>query len=66
MTKLQAALLDLAAFLDERRLPYMVIGGFANLHWGVERFTRDIDITVEVTDEGLRHLRGLQQLNRFS
>jgi len=29
----QAALVGLAAFLDERRLPYMAIGGFANLRW---------------------------------
>lgn len=56
MTKYEAALLDLAAFLDERQLPYMVIGGFANLHWGVERFTRDLDITVEVADHALPKL----------
>lgn len=53
MTKLEAALLDLAAFLDERRLPYMTIGGFANLYWGVERFTRDVDIIVEIDDPAL-------------
>ena len=53
MTKLEAALLDLGAFLDELRIPYMVIGGFANLYWGVERFTRDLDLTVEVADEAL-------------
>src|SRR2546426_9874087 len=56
MTTLQAALLDLAAFLDERRLPYMTIGGFANLYWGVERFTRDLDITLEVADSALPEL----------
>jgi hypothetical protein len=56
MTTLQAALLDLAAFLDERRLPYMTIGGFANLYWGVERFTRDLDITVEIADAALPDL----------
>ena len=53
MTKLEAAMLDLAAFLDERRLPYMTIGGFANLYWGVERFTRDVDITLEIDDSAL-------------
>lgn len=56
MTRLEAALLDVASFLDERGVPYMVIGGFANLHWGVERFTRDIDIAVEVLDEALDDL----------
>lgn len=53
MTKLEAAMLDMAAFLDERRLPYMTIGGFANLYWGVERFTRDVDITLEIDDSAL-------------
>jgi hypothetical protein len=56
MTKLQAALLDLAAFLDERRIRYMVIGGFANLHWGIERFTRDLDITMEADERALPDL----------
>lgn len=53
MTKLEAALLELVAFLDELRTPYIVIGGFANLYWGAERFTRDLDLTVEVADDAL-------------
>jgi len=65
MTRLEAALLDLGAFLDEHHLPYMVIGGFANLHWGSERFTRDVDLSVEVADEALPDL--LKHLeSRFS
>jgi hypothetical protein len=56
MTRLEAAIVDLTAFLDEERIPYMIIGGFANLHWGVERFTRDIDITIEIDDGRLEHL----------
>src|SRR5262249_5976024 len=35
---------------------YMVIGGFANLFWGVERFTRDVDVTIEVSDDGVPEL----------
>jgi hypothetical protein len=53
MTRLEAALVDFAAFLDERRVPYMVIGGFANLYWGLERFTRDVDMVVEVAGDEL-------------
>jgi len=37
---------DLAARLDARKIPYMVIGGLANAVWGVPRATVDIDITV--------------------
>ncbi len=65
MTKLEAALLDLTSFLEGERVPYMVIGGFANLHWGVERFTNDLDVTIEVNDDALENLiRGLG--NRFT
>lgn len=53
MTRLEAALLDVASFLEERRVPYMVIGGLANLLWGVERFTRDLDVAFEVPTEEL-------------
>ena len=56
MTKLEAALVDVTSFLDDGRIPYMVIGGFANLFWGVERFTRDLDITIEVSDAALEEL----------
>ncbi len=31
----------------------MVIGGLANLVWGVARTTQDVDITVQVSDEDL-------------
>ena len=60
MTKLEAALLDLSGFLGEYQIPYMIIGGFANLYWGVERFTRDLDLTIEVGDDALEDL--LRQL----
>lgn len=62
MTRLEAALVDLAAFLDEGGIPYMVIGGFANLYWGFERFTRDIDLAVEVASEALAAF--VQQLHK--
>jgi len=45
---LEATLGRLAAFLEGRRIPYMVIGGFANLHWGRPRLTQDIDVTIQV------------------
>jgi hypothetical protein len=48
MTDLEPALLELCSFLDEHRTPYMVVGGFANIHWGIERFTHDLDLAVEI------------------
>lgn len=42
--------------LDENSLPYMVIGGQAVLLYGEPRLTRDIDITVGVSIDGLSQL----------
>lgn len=43
----------LAAELDARELPYMVIGGQAVMIHGEPRLTRDVDVTVGVTPESL-------------
>lgn len=48
MTGLERALAGIVSYLEERRIPYMVIGGIANLAWGVPRTTRDIDVTLWV------------------
>jgi hypothetical protein len=53
MTALEAALLEVVAALESAHVPYMVIGGLANLYWGRPRLTEDIDVTVWVHDEAL-------------
>ena len=53
MNALEEALVGVAQFLDELQVPYMVIGGFANLRWGRPRLTQDLDITVQVADASL-------------
>jgi predicted nucleotidyltransferase len=45
--------------LDERHIPYMVIGGQAVLIYGEPRLTRDIDITLGVGPERLNDLLAL-------
>lgn len=40
--------------LEGGRIPYMVIGGLANLVWGEPRTTLDIDVTVDIEDVGTR------------
>lgn len=49
---LESALLRISRFLEAQATPYMVIGGFANLQWGEPRLTRDLDLTVQVAEEG--------------
>lgn len=48
MTVLEQALTNLAEFLEDQEIPYMVIGGFANIIWGEPRATIDIDVTIWV------------------
>lgn len=44
---------EVAHFLSEAGIPYMVIGGQAVLHYGEPRFTQDIDITIGLIPEEL-------------
>jgi len=46
VTPFERAVVALVEFLEREHLPYMVIGGVANLFWGVPRTTLDVDITV--------------------
>jgi hypothetical protein len=50
MNGLEAALVDIAGFLEESAVPYMVIGGFANLRWGRPRLTQDLDVTIQLDE----------------
>lgn len=50
MNALERAVGSLARFLEERRIPYMVIGGIANLVWGEPRATIDVDASVLVEE----------------
>jgi hypothetical protein len=53
MTRLEAALLEVSAILDELRIPYMLIGGLAVAQWEEPRATLDIDVTIWVEPERL-------------
>lgn len=46
MSGLEKALRAFTVYLDRSKTPYMVIGGIANLAWGMPRSTFDIDVTV--------------------
>lgn len=50
MNALEQALGVLARFLEERQVPYMIIGGIANLVWGAPRSTLDVDASVLVEE----------------
>lgn len=56
MSSLEQALVRLARFLKAKKIPYMVIGGVANLFWGVPRTTLDIDITIQVKEDSRKRL----------
>ena len=50
--KLADALRALVERLDERNVPYAVVGGLATSARGEARFTRDVDLAVSVHDDG--------------
>ena len=50
MTALEQALVALARFCETQRIPYMVIGGVANLMWGQPRATLDVDASILVEE----------------
>lgn len=54
---LQAELLRrLAQSLERLEIPYLVTGSVATIHWGEPRFTRDIDVVVELGVPDVRRL----------
>ncbi len=52
-TLLEKTLLEVAEFLGQRQIPYMVIGGIANAFWGEPRTTLDVDVTISIPEENL-------------
>ncbi|MBN1382594.1 MAG: nucleotidyltransferase [Deltaproteobacteria bacterium] len=56
---------SIGAALDERRIPYMLIGGQAVLLYGEPRLTRDIDITLGVDVNKLADVVSLAQDLQF-
>jgi hypothetical protein len=62
MNHLEAALLEVVGTLEASRVRYMVVGGFAALHWGRQRLTRDLDLTVDVPDASVASF--VEQLGR--
>ncbi len=51
MSALEQALISVSRLLNAEEAPYMVIGGIANLVWGVPRATMDVGVTVWVEEE---------------
>ena len=58
MTAQAALLAQFTRSLDNARIPYMVVGSLASSFHGEPRMTRDIDIVIDPTEEGLRQFIG--------
>jgi len=59
MSRLERALVVVAQFLAQHQVPYMVIGGIANIMWGVPRTTLDVDVTIWVAEDTLESFTAL-------
>jgi hypothetical protein len=56
MTKLEAALVEVASLPDELSIPYMLIGGLAVSIWGEVRATLDADFSLWVEPQDLERV----------
>src|SRR5882762_10150665 len=53
MTRLEQAVVEIAAALESLTIDYMIVGGIANAVWGEPRATIDVDVTVAVENPGM-------------
>lgn len=51
MNVLEQSLRQVTAFLKRERIPYMLIGGMANMVWGKSRLTQDLDLSLLCRNE---------------
>lgn len=51
MNILEQSLKQVTAFLKREHIPYMLIGGMANMVWGKPRLTQDLDLCLLCRDE---------------
>ena len=56
MTKLESALVEVAAILQDLKIPYMLIGGLAAAVWGAGRSTLDADFSLWVEPDSLQEI----------
>ncbi len=54
--RVESVFRDLVGILDEAQVPYMVMGGFAVIHWAVERATFDVDFTISCGEKDVERL----------
>lgn len=62
----QSLLQTIASGLDQRAIPYMVVGGQAVLLYGEPRHTKDIDVTLGVGPERLQDLVDLAEASGWT
>jgi len=53
MTRLERAVVEIAAALESMTIDYMIVGGISNAVWGEPRATIDVDVTVAVENPDL-------------
>lgn len=56
MSHLEYSLRKITGLLNRQHIPYMLIGGIANMYWGRSRLTQDLDITILCQEEKLPQL----------
>lgn len=55
--------LDLLQCLNEKKVKYLVIGGYAVIHYATPRYTKDLDLWIEASAENAKKV--LKALSKF-
>lgn len=63
---LQSLLEEMVAFLEARRIEYMIMGGIAVRFWGIPRPTFDLDFTLSLNAAGIPELGADFEANGYS
>ena len=63
MTKLEKDFLDFISLCNQYNVKYLVVGGFAVAIHGYPRYTKDLDISIEISEDNAEKI--IKVINDF-
>jgi len=63
MTKLEKDFLDFISLCNQYNVKYLVVGGFAVAIHGYPRYTKDLDVSIEISEDNAEKI--IKVINDF-
>ena len=63
MTKLEKDFLDFISLCNQYNVKYLVVGGFAVAIHGYPRYTKDLDVSIEISEDNAEKI--MKVINDF-